>query len=65
MMPDDDAVAYAEEVYAACATVGFRSPDVDRLKALLDAPKGSETNVLLETAQKVQRDSIGWVGRAR
>ncbi len=65
MHPDEDAVAYAREVYAACATVGFESASVDTLKALLDSPKMSDPKVLTEAAQKAQRDSVAWAGRSR
>ena len=57
-------VEYAREVYAACATVGYESPDVTRLKALLDAgsPRDGDAEIVA-LAQKVQHASMAWVGR--
>ena len=62
-----EAVAYAEEVYAACATVGFHNGDVARLKAMLDAvPDGGTDGLALSRlAQEVQRQAVAWAGGAR
>ena len=62
-----EAVAYAEEVYAACATVGFHNGDVVRLKAMLDAaPDGTvDAIVLVRVAQEVQRQAVAWAGGVR
>ena len=61
-MTDDSAeIAYAKEVYAACATVGFTSETVTRLKRLLD--EGNDPDAIVAAAQTAQRESIGWVGR--
>ena len=61
----DDALAYAKEVYAACATVGFINDNVRRLKELLDADRGTYDGIqsiaLLTLAQQVQFQSIAWV----
>lgn len=58
-------VEYAREVYAACATVGYESPDVTRLKALLDAAgaRDGDAGEIVTLAQTVQRASIDWAGR--
>ena len=59
-MTTDDALAYAREVYAACATVGFADAEVARLKAMLDgAATGAE---LVIAAQAVQARAVAWVG---
>ena len=62
-----DTVAYAEEVYAACATVGFHNEDVVRLKAMLDAVSTGSTDGadLARVAQEVQRQAVAWAGGAR
>ncbi len=56
---------YAREVYAACATIGFESPESIRLKALLDAADAhhSDLDEIVALAQMVQRASIAWAGR--
>ena len=61
----DDGVAYAREVYAACATVGFADERVTGLKRLLDAHEAGRGAVadLVAEAQKVQLASIAWVSR--
>ena len=65
-MPDD-AIIYAKEVYAACATVGFDSADARHLKALLDEYDTGRTSAasgdLVTIAQQVQRASIEWINR--
>lgn len=61
MSGDIPAIAYAKEVYAACATVGFASPAVTRLKQLLD--EGGDMSEIMALAQQAQRESIGWAGR--
>jgi len=58
---DGAEIAYAKEVYAACATVGFESATVTRLKRLLDA--GDDVAAILAAAQQAQRESIAWAGR--
>ena len=55
-------VAYAKEVYAACATVGFTSAAVARLKQLID--DGGDVGEMMALAQQAQRESIGWAGRS-
>ena len=56
----DEALAYAREVYAACATVGFADAEVDRLKAMLDgAAAGAD---LVIAAQAVQARAVAWAG---
>jgi hypothetical protein len=58
---DTAEVAFAKEVYAACATVGFASPTVTRLKRLLD--EGGDADEIVAVAQAAQRESIAWAGR--
>ena len=62
-----ETVAYAEEVYAACATVGFHNGDVARLKAMLDAVATAAADgiELARVAQEVQRQAVAWAGGAR
>ena len=60
-MSDSPEIAYAKEVYAACATVGFRSETVTRLKQLID--DGSNLDAIMAAAQKAQGESIDWAGR--
>ena len=60
-MSDAPEIAYAKEVYAACATVGFTSPAVTRLKQLLD--EDGDAGEMVALAQQAQRESIGWAGR--
>ena len=52
-------LAYAREVYAACATVGYVGAEVARLKAMLDgaAPDGE----LLAAARAAQAGSVAFV----
>ncbi len=59
------AIEYAREVYAACATVGYESPDVARLKAMLDAQSAGDDDpeAVIALAQAVQRGSMAWAGR--
>jgi len=57
---DPAELAYAKEVYAACATVGFTSAAVAHLKRLLD--EGGDVEALMAAAQQAQRESIGWAG---
>ena len=67
MAVPDNAIVYAREVYAACATVGFDDASARRLKALLDDYEAGETTVsndeLRVVAQKAQRASVEWVDR--
>ena len=57
------AIEYAREVYAACATVGYTSPDVTRLKVMLDARSAEDLDAIVALAQAVQRASMAWAGR--
>ena len=59
------AIEYAQEVYAACATVGYESPEVARLKAMLDAESvgDGDPEAIIALAQAVQRGSMAWAGR--
>lgn len=60
--PRDSAeIAYAKEVYAACATIGFTSETVTRLKRLID--EGNDPDATMAAALKAQDESIGWAGR--
>ena len=60
MKSNDVARHYAEEVYAACATVGFSSVNANKLKAMLD-DADVDMDDLLGLAQSVQRDTVVWV----
>lgn len=55
---------YAQEVYAACGTVGYDAAGVRRLKALIDAREtsSSEPFLLLAFAQQVQIECVEWAG---
>ena len=65
-MPDN-AIDYAKEVYAACATVGFDDANVRRLKALLDEDAAGHASLsrdeLVTVAQQTQRAAVEWVNR--
>ena len=61
-MSDSAEIAYAKEVYAACATIGFASETVIRLKHLIDA--GNDPDAIMAAAQSAQRESIAWAGRS-
>ena len=67
MAVPDDAILYAREVYAACATVGFDDASARRLKALLDEYEAgaahSSSDELMAIAQQAQRASMQWVNR--
>ena len=60
-----NAILYAREVYAACATVGFDDASARRLKALLDEYEAGNASFsgdeLMTIAQRAQRASIEWV----
>jgi hypothetical protein len=62
----DDVLAYAREVYAACATVGSNDATARHLKLLLDQVAGG-TDVansdLLQAAQDAQRAAVRWADR--
>ena len=60
-MSDSAEIAYAKEVYAACATVGFTSETVTRLKRLIDA--GEDADAIMVAARQAQIESIAWAGR--
>ncbi len=61
----EDGLAYAREVYAACATVGFSNGQVTKLKRLLDEHDAGYVDIadLVAAAQSVQLASIAWVSR--
>ena len=57
---------YAEEVYAACATIGFSEEPAATLKVLLDkiaAGKDVAEAELMRIAQKAHRAAANWAGR--
>ena len=57
---------YAEEVYAACATIGFAEGAAATLKALLDriAVKEDVSEVeLVRVAQEAHLAAANWAGR--
>lgn len=59
-------LTYAEEVYAACATVGFGDASAARLKALLDrlaAGQDVDEAELLRVAQEAHLAAANWAGR--
>ncbi len=58
---DSAEIAYAKEVYAACATVGFDSAVVKRLKRLID--ENIDADAIMAAARQAQLDSIDWAGR--
>ncbi len=62
MITRHDALAYAREVYAACATVGFADAEVARLKAMLDAGDAVNAGELVAAARLAQSRSVAWVG---
>ena len=64
MTSNDVARHFAEEVYAACATVGFSSAGVDQLKTLLDG-SDIDMDTLVGLAQSVQRDTVVWMTAER
>ncbi len=60
MMTADASRAYAEEVYASCATIGFASDDVRALKAMLDTDDKAHAESLLELAKRTQTEAVRW-----
>ena len=66
-MVSTSAVAYAQEVYAACATVGYDGPLAIRLKKLLDKHQSEPETVLDEDlvllAQRAHLDAVAWLNR--
>lgn len=57
---------YAEEVYAACATIGFDKGPAAVLKALLDriaARQDVDEGELLRVAQQAHLAAANWAGR--
>ncbi len=65
MSNEEDVVAYAREVYAACLTVGFVDEHVTRLKPLLDlATAGPDQLVeMVALARAAQSASVAWASR--
>ena len=65
-MPDE-AILYAREVYAACATVGFDDAKARKLKALLDEYDAGNPSLshddLMTIAQQTQRAAVEWGSR--
>jgi hypothetical protein len=62
----DDVLAYAREVYAACATVGSNDATARHLKLLLDQVAGGTdvaSSDLLQAAQDAQRAAVRWADR--
>ena len=63
----DDAIAYAKEVYAAFATVGFDDDSARRLKVLLDKYEAGGSclsgDELVMIAQKTHLAAVDWVQR--
>ena len=59
-------LAYAEEVYAACATIGFEGGPAATLKALLDriaARQDVEEAELVRVAKEAHLAAANWAGR--
>ncbi len=57
---------YAEEVYAACATIGFDEGPAATLKALLDrlaARQDVSEAELVRVAQEAHLAAANWAGR--
>ena len=57
---------YAEEVYAACATIGFEDGPAAALKALIDrlaAGQDVAEAELLQAAQQAHLAAANWAGR--
>ncbi len=60
-----DAVAYAREVYVACATVGFDGDYATRLKALLDeydaGTFAASDSKLVKVAESAHLAAVAWI----
>lgn len=57
--------AYAEEVYASCATIGFVDDDVRALKAMLDSDQPLDEQEFLGLAKRTQNEAIRWAASGR
>lgn len=59
-------LAYAQEVYAACATIGFTEGPAETLKTLLDRQARGDDVAdcdLQRAAQDAHRAAANWAGR--